>query len=178
VSGFLPNNHRPLSEARDEIGSEALGVMLATGSRRAVYVDPWGTHHPLSPAFWRGPKGRAAMESGAVVDRRARPPEYGGGIREERQPILLEATGDEMTPEPPPSPASDTRPDWWPHEGQTLTDWTKSAGPGQEAERRLREQGHGISERALCATLEVMWTSAGGTHAEGTIARVRRRLRR
>lgn len=177
MSGFLPNSHRPLSEARDEIGSEALGVMLASGSRRAVYVDPWGTYHPLSSAFWRGPKSRAAMESGAIVDRRARAPEYGGGIREERQPILLEVTGDELTPQPPPSPANDTRPDWWPHDEQTLTDWTQSEEPCQEAERRLKEQGQAISETALCETLQAMWTSARGAPADGTIARTRRRLR-
>jgi hypothetical protein len=61
----------------------------------------------------------------------------------------------------PPVPGQ--RRPWWPAAVDTMTDWCKSRDVVEEAERRLGQVGSGVTERAVCAELFLMWREAGRT---------------
>jgi hypothetical protein len=89
MPGFIPHGYQPLTAARDELGTERLGMELASGHQVAFAMDQAGTLKQLDETFWRREIARAVMEAGQIM-------QYSGeatpfGVREyvDYQPVLI-----------------------------------------------------------------------------------------
>lgn len=191
MTGFVPPHYAPLSEVRDEVGSERTGQLLSAGSFRAFVQDAGGRLIPIDPGQWAKPGAREVLEDGEM------PPSDGGRVgwggmflrpEDGKRPLYVAVAdhigqlailtamqrrqAEEGNPDgKPPSVVAS----WSPDIDETLTSWLDRPEVISEAERRLKSAGVPLSEKRLEAALEVMWRATGGSVAEGTIGRIRRR---
>lgn len=153
-TAFIPTGYRRLDVVIENDGIAVVGGKLAAGELLAAWIDSAGNLIPVLPQFWMTDEGPNWL-----------------AIPNEKRLVRLA----DVVPSTPASANDDPVSVGAPK--PELTEWAVSELVVAEAERRLRQAGQSITEGAVCRVLGTMWTETGRTAGEGSIQRVRRRVR-
>lgn len=164
MTGFTPPNWRPFAEVRDELGAERLGALLASGSVRSFYIDPWGSEKYLEATDWRRSTAREVMTRGLAFSRRRRTdPEFWPPDKrwvEETWPLFILAESLPAEHALPTAP-SGARPVWMLADGQAVGPWARTREVQAEADRRIQERGERITQGRRATVMVEMAKEAG-----------------